>query len=148
MAFLSLKTAIFLLLSIKFGLVGSAFIFKVFLVIFQPIWTPKTIYQVLNSHFQKVHFSILLRVFLMLVFDLLNNFSGQKILDFTRYTSLMFPDQTKPNLMLKVRKTAVLSDKKCHKTLFSPCFEVFTPLPSISKAIGSKYNGRYQKGIF
>ena len=66
----------------------------------------------------------------------------------TRNTSMIFLCQTKPNLMLKSGKTTVSCDKKWPKTFFLQCFEVFTPLPSISMAIGSKYNWRFQKGIF
>ena len=61
---------------------------------------------------------------------------------------MIIPDQTKPNLILKSRKTTVLSDKKWHKTFFSQCLEVFTPLLSISMAIGPTYNWQFQKGIF
>ena len=61
---------------------------------------------------------------------------------------MIFLCQTKPNLMLKSGKTTVSYDKKWPKTFFLQCFEVFTPLPSISMAIGSTYNWRFQKGIF
>ena len=75
----------------------------------------------------------------MAIFNLSISFCG---LNRSEFHQMDIHDNSWPN------QTKFDTDKKWHKTFFSQCLEVFTPLLSISMAIGPTYNWQFQKGIF